>query len=308
MARIDERHKAHALMVLLVVIWGMEYICVKVAMGVFPSLTLLHIKYLLGLVEMFFIKMRLDPYHWFRKRDIIFFILCSLTGELFYYYCEYSALDHMPVSLVTILLAFVPVVSVLIERVIWKRKANARLLAAMIISIVGVVLIIGVDISQIMHGRLIGYLFCLGAIISWNCYNFLTAKLAGKYTAVTMAFCQLLCTTLLTAPYAYTHMPPLQSAMHPKIILAVLFMGIVDAGLGFIIYVYSISRLGPTTNAVYSNFLPVSSTILSFLLLGERISPWQILGGLVVIGAGYFVIREKARLDEEAERRAAADN
>lgn len=77
-------------------------------------------------------------------------------------------------------------------------------------------------------------------------------------------------------------------------------MGLISAGFGFYIYVYALRILGPTTNAVYSNFLPLTATFFGWLFFGEMISPLQIVGGLIVITTGYIVIKEKGRLEEKS--------
>ena len=61
--------------------------------------------------------------------------------------------------------------------------------------------------------------------------------------------------------------------------------------------VYGLKKLGPTTSALYSDFLPVSTAVFGWIFLRESLSPLQMLGGVVVIAAGYIVIKEKGKLD-----------
>ena len=59
-----------------------------------------------------------------RKKDIpALHFTCPFAGEIIYFYCEYTAMDYIPVSLVSIVLAFVPALSIIIEKVLFK---NAR--------------------------------------------------------------------------------------------------------------------------------------------------------------------------------------
>ena len=60
-----------------------------------------------------------------------------------------------------------------------------------------------------------------------------------------------------------------------------------------LIVIYGLKKLGPTISAIYSNFLPVTSTFFGWIFLSENISLFQIAGGIIVISAGYVVIREK---------------
>lgn len=293
--RKDKKKLAHMLMVLLVISWGFEYICAKAALEVVPSLTLVSFKCLIGLMVVFCIKIRIDPKGLFRKKDILLLVACAIMGEIMYFFCEYEAMGYMPISLITVLLAFVPAVSILIEVIVYRRKPTYIMIIAVILGILGVAMIIGADISIFFKGRLWGYLFCLGAILAWNCYNFLTSRLTKNYNAITLTFNQLICTILLTLPYAFTHLPPSEHVTW-EVVGGVLYLGIVSAGIGFSIYVFALNQLGPTNNAVYSNFLPVSATLFGWIFLKEVVSPIQILGGILVISTGYMVIREKNKL------------
>jgi drug/metabolite transporter (DMT)-like permease len=214
-----------------------------------------------------------------------------------YFYMEYEAMNYMPVSLITILLTFVPVVSILVEWVAFKIKPSAALIVGVLVSLCGLVIIIGVDVSTILQGRFIGYLLCIGAIISWNIYNFITSSLGSRYQPLTLTFNQLTCTVLLTWPLALANLPE-PSEISLLIVGEVLYLGIVSGGIGFVIYVSALYTLGPTTVSVYANFMPITATFFGWLLLNEMITGMQLFGGVIVIAAGYFVIREKGKMEE----------
>ena len=78
----------------------------------------------------------------------------------------------------------------------------------------------------------------------------------------------------------------------------ILYLGLFSTGVGFIIYVRALNVLGPTVTAIFSNFLPVTTTLFGWLILKETISVFQMAGGILVIYAGYLVIKEKGRLEE----------
>lgn len=105
---------------------------------------------------------------------------------------------------------------------------------------------------------------------------------------------QLICTLLILWPYALANLPE-ASTISPSIVGGILYLGLVSTGVGFVISVKSLHVLGPTTTAMFSNFLPVTTTLFGWLLLGEAISFLQMVGGAIVIAAGCIVIKEKGR-------------
>ena len=288
---MDPKKVSSLLMLVLVTLWGLDYSVAKTALEVFRPLNLMFFKYAGGLVVMFILKLAIDRKFTVRKQDIIMFILCGATGQVLYYFCEYSAMEYIPVSLITIILSFVPIVSILIERIAFKRKFSAKMAVWLLVCIIGIALVIGADFRVLLQGKAIGYLLAFGAVMCWNIYNFLTEKIAEHYTSLTMSFNQLLCTTLISLPYAIHVMPP-ASEFTPSLILRLAYLGMGSAGLGYLILVRGIRDLGPT--------------IFGWLILGEHLGWLQIVGGLIVIFASCVVISEKGKLDN-ARARAEAD-
>ena len=286
----------YILMSCLVTTWGFDYVVAKHALELLQPLTLLSLKYAIGLIPIFIIKMKTDRTAWVRKKDIPMFILCSICGEILYFTCEYTAMDYIPVSLITIILAFVPAFAIIIEKVVFRRTVTKAMTIGVIVCVLGVALIIGVDIEQLLQGRWIGYLLAFGAVLCWNAYNFLTASIHERYTSITLTFTQLVCTSLLILPYAVHNLPPAEEFTTP-IIAGLIYLGVINAGLGFLINVRALHVIGPTASAMFSNFLPVTTTFFGWVFLNESISGMQIAGGIIVIASACVVIREKGRLD-----------
>ncbi len=293
----NKRIKAHILTMLLIVLWGFDYVPAKLAMGVLTPSALVFSKYLIGVLTMIVIKIVTRNKNLIRVKDIPLFIACAIFGQILYYECEYNAMNYMPVALITILLCFLPAVSILSERIIYKRKANKKIYIGIFVCIVGVILVIGADFGIIFQGRGLGYLLAAGAIMCWNIYNFITASLED-YDSVTLTATQMLCAVLMLIPIAVPTMPPVWE-IEPKVIIGLLWMGVVDSGFGYLIQVYSIKNLGPTAIALYSNFLPITTAFFGVVFLGETITLLQIFGGIIVIVAGYLVIKEKSELDTQ---------
>ena len=91
-------------------------------------------------------------------------------------------------------------------------------------------------------------------------------------------------------------MPPAE-AFTPPIIAGLIYLGVMNAGIGFLISVRSIHVIGPTPTAMFSNFLPVTSTFFGWLFLNETLTGMQIIGGIIVIASACVVIREKGKLE-----------
>jgi len=293
------RLTAHICMIFLVLLWGFDYVPAKWALELLSPSCLMFFRFSLGAAFVILAKVITGNRSIVRKKDIPIFILCSLFGQIGYFECEYNAMNMMPVATLTIVLAFLPALSIVLERLIYKRKANRNIYIGILISLIGITLVVGADFGALMQGRGLGYILAVLAIFAWNMYNFITAGLEG-YDSLTLSANQMVCSTLILIPAAIHSMPAAAEFTAP-VIFGILWIGIIDSGIGYVILVYGLQKLGPTTNAVYSNFLPVTTAIFGVIFLGEMITWLQGIGGAIVIVAGFFVIKEKGRLDQLRE-------
>lgn len=301
---MNDRKVAFLLMCGLVILWGMDYVFAKTALKVLEPMNLLFLKYLTGFFLLLALKLKLDRKNFVKLKDIPLFILCSVTGEILYFFCEYTAMDYIPVSLITIILSFVPAVSILTEKIIFKRNFSVKMAVGVLMCIIGVMIVIGADFKELLNGKLIGYILAFGAVISWNIYNFVTERMGNEYSGVTVTFTQLCCTALLIMPYALHTMPPIEN-FTPEVIGGIIYLGLGSAGIGFFITVNSLKVLGPTISAMFSNFLPVTATFFGWLFLGQVVGISQLVGGAIVIISSCVVITEKGKMEEKNNDREA---
>jgi drug/metabolite transporter (DMT)-like permease len=85
----------------------------------------------------------------------------------------------------------------------------------------------------------------------------------------------------------------------------VLLAGVVGAGVPTVAYISGIRRLGAPRAAILANFEPVVGVLLAALLLGERTTAAQLLGGALIIAAGVVLqLRPRAEI---AEHEAVGD-
>lgn len=294
---MKEKNRMYALMCVLVVVWGLDFIIAKNALGLFEPMSLLFFKYVSALALVLVVKIKTDGFRFIKKKDLPVYIACALFGEVAYYFCEYSAMAYLPVSLISIIIAFVPALSVVFERVLHKQKTNRKCILWILVCIFGIALVIGVDTEALLEGRAIGYLLALSCVFLWNAYNFITVELHKNYATATLTANQLLCTVIMLLPYVL-HRAHALPAVTPAVVLQMLYLGVLSSGLGFLIQVRALHVLGPTTTALFSNFLPVVTTFFGWLILKETISPMQMAGGAIVIAAGYIVIKEKGKMED----------
>lgn len=293
---LKSKKVVYGLMIMLVFLWGFDYVAAKTALNTLKPVTLVFFKYLIGAILLFVIRRIQKKKLHVRKKDLILLAACSIFGQVMFFACEYSAMAYLPVSIITIVIAFVPMLSIFLEMFIYKKMPNILIVGGILLGIVGMAMVIGVDVSDFKSGKWIGYALAFGAVIFLNVYNFLTEKLSARYETFELSFMQLTCSMLLIMPYALSHLPA-AGEVTPAVVFGVLYLGIINAGVGFSIYVIGISVIGPTPCALFNNFSSVTAAFFGWLCLGEMMTPLQMAGGAVIIASGAIVIWNKGKMD-----------
>jgi drug/metabolite transporter (DMT)-like permease len=86
----------------------------------------------------------------------------------------------------------------------------------------------------------------------------------------------------------------------PLVLLNIVYLSVASSALGYFLYVYALSRLGPVGVTPFVNLIPLVGVVGGVVLLGETISGLQLIGGAVTV-AGVVVVslRGKKGLDRD---------
>ncbi len=111
---------------------------------------------------------------------------------------------------------------------------------------------------------------------------------------------------LLMLPFIFSNPPP--SQINSKDVLAILFLGIFQIGIAYILFTDGISKGVRSLDASIVGFIePLLNPIWVFLFLGEKPSNWAILGGAIIICAIVFHTVKQNKNNIKQRRQALAD-
>jgi drug/metabolite transporter (DMT)-like permease len=200
-----------------------------------------------------------------------------VTGNLF---GVFKAIELVPVSIAILTYFIYPLLTGLIgaatgiDRLTWKGVATA------IVAFLGLALIIGANPADL---AVLGILAALGGalcrtallLISRATLKDTDARLVTLYTLLssTVVFVAL---SLVARDWHWPH--------NPSGWVAFIGIGFVITAAILALYV-STQRIGPFRTALYMNLEPFMTAVLSAIVLGDRMTPVQILGGAIMIAA-----------------------
>ncbi len=132
--------------------------------------------------------------------------------------------------------------------------------------------------------HLFGDLLVLGAVASWALYTTFSKPLVerrGTLAALTLAVCAGMIlftpvglTATLTADFSSVSWPAWTGLAYLIVMTVV---------VGYFCWNYALGRLDASQVAVMANGQPVATTILAALVMGEQITLWFVVGGVITI-------------------------
>lgn len=163
-------------------------------------------------------------------------------------------------------------------------------------SMIGIALIISGAFSVYLNKHIgndngaclscMGYFF-LGAFL-WACYTVATRKYA--FTAFQLTVIVSVISMLLYSPfYLYEKGLKILSIDISIILWQALYQGVLVSILALFFYSQSVQLLGSVAGATFAALVPVFSTLMADLLLGEHV-PFASWGALLVITTGMLIV------------------
>ena len=294
------RQKALAAIIACVIFWGVSFISTKVAVKVFPPMSLGLLRFALALVFLFFIKIKLAPKEKLNARDIPLLFGAGLTGVTLYFFFENNGIALVTASEASIAIGSIPVLSMIADWLIQKISSRKSGMAhnalkayqwlGALISIAGVWLVAGVSFA--FSGSVLGYVYMAGAALSWVAYSFLTRPLFTRCSRIHIVFWQTVFGFICFIPFSVIEFSKWGRPDVP-VILHLLFLGIFCSALGYWFYARALETLGVSVCAIFINVIPIITVACGFITLGERLKPLQWLGTALVIAGVYLAMLEK---------------
>lgn len=195
----------------------------------------------------------------------------------------FEAYKYTSVSAATLSYYFAPVLVTAVCPVLFREKLTARQILCFAMSTVGLVMLTGLgDMSQ--GGRdLIGILFGLGAAVFYAAVILLN-KFIKNVEGIHRTFLQFLAAVVILVPYVALTGGVTLGGLDAVGWLNLFVVGLVHTGVTYCMYFSSLKELPGQKAAILSYIDPLVAVLISVTILGEKMTVWQAVGGLLILG------------------------
>ena len=289
-------------------IWAGAGIAVKGALEVFAPLTLIVVRFTLAVLLMFAIGLIC------RKNDILglqkaerkdwpLFMLGGLFQPFLYFIFEtytYSSFDSPTIA--EAMLSTQPVLAPIFAFALLRERITRNNIIGIVISTIGMLMLLLVGSSDFALGNPWGILLAIITVSMSVGYAIILRRIPNHYSPLTIvfyvqSFALLLFYILWGGAWTFTSFQPLQTLellehLEPlqlqKATLSILYLAVFASVTAFVLFCYTVRKIGVTRANVFNNVRPVFTALLMWMIFGEVLPTWKLVGVLVII-IGLFI-------------------
>ncbi|RIV68822.1 DMT family transporter [Flagellimonas aequoris] len=229
-------------------------------------------------------------------KDYAWLFLFGFVGYYLASYFDFLGLNYIKAGLERIILFVYPTIVVFLSWFFFKQRITKVQSVAIIITYIGVVITFWSELDITGNGVLWGGFLVLLSAITYASYLVGSGWLIPKFGMLRFTcYAMIVSTTCIMVHYLiagswqlWEYPPPVYLYGFAMAILATLIPSFLVSA--------SIERLGASNFSILGSLGPVSTILLAFVFLNERLTYWQLLGMMVVIfGVTYLSIQRKKR-------------
>lgn len=194
----------------------------------------------------------------------------------------FEAYKHTTISIATLSYYFAPVIVMVVCPILFREKITKKQLLCFVMSTAGLVLIIGFDGGG-GSNHFFGILLGLGAAVFYATVILLN-KFIKNVEGIQRTFLQFLAAIVILIPYVLITGDLQIGELDPKGWICLLTVGLIHTGITYCMYFTAMKELKGQEVAILSYLDPLVAVLISFCVLSEPMTLWQMLGGVLILG------------------------
>lgn len=237
-------------------------------------------------------------------KDLFVLFLQAFTGVFLFNIFMLYGLRFTTAIEAGILTSTLPAVIGLVSFLFLKERLTIKKGLGIIFAVLGVLLInlIGGELGNI--NSLLGNLLILGAVLGETLFITLGKSVSNRFTPLTISTMMSIFGLIMFLPFSIYEAKEFDfSSVGIGDWINILYFGIVVTVLAFLLMYQGLSKVPASSAGVLTSVIPLSSVILSFLILKEELLLSHLLGMLFVLIAIFFISKDSS--GEELESKSS---
>jgi drug/metabolite transporter, DME family len=215
-------------------------------------------------------------------RDGKYFIGTGIFSIVLFNWCYFSSINQLSLSFAVILLYTAPAFVVILSYLFLKESMDSMKIISVVGTLLGCILIAGINLKETPSMNLFGILTGLGAGFGYALYTIFGKFALVKYRPFTVTFYTFLVAsiTLLLFTDLFEKGSILLSR---EVILYGLGLGLFPTVLAYLFYTKGLEKMESSKASIIATVEPVAATLLSVFLYKEGFGVLQFIGTAIIL-------------------------
>jgi drug/metabolite transporter (DMT)-like permease len=285
------------MMIVCVIVWALAFPFINISLEDLSFINLTIMRFFVVCIIFIFLLLlypkRISKLH---KKDILPIFFLGFFGVMVYHFGLNYGQELISPGAASLIIATIPVFIIILALIFLKERIGLRKLFGIIIALSGVVIISvwGTQEATIEIEYIFAALAVLFAAMMGAFYTIGGKKLLERYDGLSLTVYAMLLGSIGLIPFLSKSLIDEVAAMSTNTWLAVIFLGACSTIVGYVIWYVALEMKTASEISVYLYAVPVISTIVSYFMLGYKITELFVLGGLFVI-AGLIIVNMKSK-------------
>ncbi|HEQ3499910.1 O-acetylserine/cysteine exporter [Raoultella ornithinolytica] len=277
------------LALLVVVVWGLNFVVIKVGLHNMPPLMLAGLRFLLvAFPALLFVARPKIP-----LRLLLGYGLTISFGQFAFLFCAINL--GMPAGLASLVLQAQAFFTIILGAFAFGERLQGKQLAGIALAIFGILVLVEASLGG-QHVPVFGFMLTLAAALSWACGNIFNKKIMSRaekpqimslvvWSALIPVLPFMLASWAIDGPQTMV-----ASLIHIDMltVLSLLYLAFIATIVGYGIWGSLLGRYETWRVAPLSLLVPVVGMASAALLLGETLNGLQLLGAVLIM-AGLYI-------------------
>lgn len=270
---------------LLCLIWGTTWIAIKITLSGFPPFYGAAARFVVAALFLYLYARISHAPLLFSKRYLVVIAVSSFLMYVFDYGLVYWGEQYLSAGVTAIFFAPFALFTAIWSNFIFKNEPfRWNTFAGILFGFAGIFVVFYDQLVATQFDRTV--ILASAAIVVGATGGALAVVIIKKYAhrenAVAITLHQMLFGIFFLALFGILFENPGQIDLSPKVIGAVVYLGIAGSAIAFSIYYWLLKKMSAITLSTIIYVTPIVAVVFDYVLMGERVSGGSIIGALLI--------------------------
>jgi drug/metabolite transporter (DMT)-like permease len=220
------------------------------------------------------------------------FLLLGATGIALFNALQNVGVQHTSSASAGVLVNTNPLFILILSRILLNESITRNQVIGTVTGFVGVVVVLfaGHSVAEFVgSGAFGGSLLLIGCALSWAAYSILNKRLFEEYSPLHLTTIAYVFGSFALLPFVLAlEKVPRPFLYSTRSWMIILYLGIVASGIAYLLWNYALSRMDASRASTFLFLMPVITTLIGWLYMGEVITAQFIIGTVLVLAGIYL--------------------